>query len=150
MGRDGASQINSWPKQTSSKQCASVSSSANIHIFRVRGHMILEEENAAINLNEVELGSLVRLFPGFMEDSQEQSQLSMRCKRSVNVARPTHLGATVAARLRTREKTRDASNVGLLGAQPLPARHDMLDDSATAAILETLDGTERATARICL
>ena len=34
------------------------------HIFRVHGHMILEEESAARTLDEVELGSLERPFQG--------------------------------------------------------------------------------------
>ena len=40
-----------------------------IHIFRVHGHMVLEEESAATTFDEVGLRSLERLFLKFTEDS---------------------------------------------------------------------------------
>ena len=111
--------------------------------------MILEEENAGRTFDEVGLGSLEMLIPGFTEDSQKQATLSAGqsgtgCKRSVYVARLAHLGAVVAGAPWMREMIRDASNAGLLVAQTLFARLDMLVDNATAAFLENVDGTEWA------
>ena len=73
------------------------------HIFRVQGHIFfLEEEEAARTFEEVGLGSLERLFPGFTEDSQGQATVSalqsgIGRTRSMGVARRAHLGAVIAA-----------------------------------------------------
>ena len=74
------------------------------HIFRVHGHItILTEETAAKTFDEVGQGSLAWLFPEFSDDSAQQATLSasqsgIGCKRSVDVARPAHLNAVIAAR----------------------------------------------------
>ena len=84
------------------------------HIFRVHRHAILEEESAAKTFDEVGLGSLERLFPGFTEDCAQQVALSagqpgIGFKGSVDVARPAHLGTVIAARPRIRDVIRDTT-----------------------------------------
>ena len=75
------------------------------HIFRLHGHTMLNDEAAAKTFDEVGRRPLEMLFPGFTMDSTEQAALSagqqgIGHKRSVDVARPAHLGALTAAELR--------------------------------------------------
>ena len=106
---------------------------------------ILDEESAAKTLNELGMGSLERLFPGFKEDSSQQATLSAGqpgtgCKRSLDVARPGALerGYCIAARPWRRTS----------GRTTLLTRRNALVENAAAAFLETLDNSERATAHI--
>ena len=99
------------------------------HTSRVLGHMFLTEETAANTSDEVGQGSPERLFPGFTEDSAQQATLSAGqagagCKRSIDVARPAHLGEVIAARLRINDMIRDATFAGLMAVQPLLTRMD--------------------------
>ena len=96
------------------------------HIFRVRGHTILNEEASAKTFAVVGQMSIERLFPGITEDSAQQATLSggqsgIGCKRSVDVVRPAHMGALVAAKPRVRDMIRDSTSAGLLPEQHLLA-----------------------------
>ena len=67
--------------------------------------------------------SLEILFPGFTEDSWEQAALSagqqaVGNERSVDVARPAHLGALIAAKTRILDMSRGAATAGLLPKHP--------------------------------
>ena len=63
---------------------------------------------------------------------------------SIDVARPAHLGALIAARPRIRDTIRDATIAGLLPEQPFWARLDDLVETASAAFLDTLDDSASA------
>ena len=68
----------------------------------------LHEDEAFVGQTSIE-----RLFPGLNEDSTEHPALSagqacIGSKRSVNVARPAHLGALVAAKPRILNMIRGA------------------------------------------
>ena len=119
-------------------------------IFRVHGHAIPTEETAVKTPDEVG-----QVFPGFTEDRSQQaalgaSQSGIGCKRSVDVARPAHLGALIAARPPIRDMFRDATLAGLLPEQRLVARLDHLIQAASTALLNTLDDGEKLTARFYL
>ena len=74
------------------------------------------------------------------------SQSGTGCKRSVFVARPSHLGAVIAARPRIRDMVRDATIAGLTAARPPLARWDDLVETDSAAFLDTLNDSESPTA----
>ena len=73
-------------------------------------------------------------------------QSRIGCKRSVDVARPAHLGAVVAARPRIRDVIRDATIAGLIAVQSLLARLDDLVETASAPFLDTLNDSGKRTA----
>ena len=95
------------------------------HILRVHGHTILHDGQAAAIFDEVGQRSLERLFPGFTEDSSTQAALSasqsgLGCKRSVDVARPTHLGALMAAKPPILDIIRSTATADFVPEQTLP------------------------------
>ena len=105
------------------------------HFFRVYGHMIMAEEKAPKNF-QVGQGSLQRLFPGFTEDSAQQAtftagQSGTGCERSVNIARPAHLGAGVPVRPRIKDMIWDATTLRLVAAQSILTRLDDLVEIAS-------------------
>ena len=114
------------------------------HIFRAHGHTILNKDAPAETFGEAGQRSFERLFPGFTEDSTEQAALSagqsgVGYKRSVDVARPAHLGAVIAANTRILDIFRDAATAGFLPEQPLLVCLDTIIETATAASLDALD-----------
>ena len=85
------------------------------HIFRVHGHTILFEEEAAQTIDEVGQRSHERLFPELTEVSAEQAALStsqsgIGYRSSVDVARPAHSGALIAAKPRILDMIRGVNN----------------------------------------
>ena len=89
-------------------------------------------------ISEVGQRSLGRLLPGFAVDNSEQAALSaghsgIGYKRSVDVARPAHLRALIAAKPRILDTIRGAATAGLLPEQPLLARLDTSVETASAA-----------------
>ena len=130
---DGALRTTSWPKRMTLEPCTSVFSSVRIHrqslpsfvkvwqVRQSRSHVQggRSHDSAAKTSEEVGQGSLDRFFPGFTEDSAQQAtfgagQSGVGCKRSVNVARPAHLGVVIAARSRIKDMVRDAATAGLI------------------------------------
>ena len=90
-----------------------------IHMLRVHGHTILQDQRAAEIYDEVGQQSLERLFPDFTEDSMVQATLSagqfrIGHKRARDIAAPAHLGALTAARARVQAMIQDAVWAGLL------------------------------------
>ena len=135
--------------------CESLGVSRINHILRVHGRTFLHEGQAATIFDEVGQRSLERLFPGFTEDSSEHAapsagQSGFGSDKSVDVARPAHLGALMAAKPRILDMNRGAATVCLLPEQPLPARLDTLVGTASTALLDALDDSENPTARLYL
>ena len=117
------------------------------HLSSARAH----NPRRARTFDEVERGSLERLFPRFTEDSQEQATLSagqsgVGCRKSVDVARFALLGAVVASRPQIREMIRDTNNAGLLGAEPLPQRWTAPQQPSWKLLMTV----KRVIAKLCL
>ena len=75
---------------------------------------------------------MVRSKPRSVQASQ-----AVVCKRSVDVARPEHLGAVIAARPRTKDVIRDVTTAGLVVGRPRLTRLDVRVETAIAAFLDT-------------
>ena len=91
-----------------------------------------------------------RLFPGFTEDTSEQAALSagqsgIGYERSVDVARPTHLGALIAARILN--MIRHAATASILPEQRLLVRLATLVGTASATFFVALDDPENLTTK---
>ena len=130
---DTASRTSSWQKQTSFGRCVSAFICARIQKQSSPSFVKAWESAVSITssecivdrfwtskqqprtIDEVGSGSLERLLPGFTGDSTQQATLSagqsgIWCKRSVELARPAHLGAVIAPRPRITEMIRGATS----------------------------------------
>ena len=92
------------------------------HIFRAHGYTVLTEKTAPKAFDEAWMGWLESFFPAFTEVSAQQATLNagqagIGCKRSVDVARPAHLSAAIAARPRIKDMIRDTTTM-LVAVQP--------------------------------
>ena len=161
--------INSWRRRTSFAPCTkefscvktrrqSLLSFANVLASvvsttssGVHGHTILQEKRAAEIYDEVGQRSLERLFPGFTEDSSEQTTLS--ASRALGTrGRWTLLALhTLAHSLQPNRASlamiQDAVTAGLLLEQPLVTRLAAVSEAATTTNLEALDDEDKATGR---
>ena len=108
-----------------------------------RVHTILQGETAVKTFDEVGAGitrkALSRIKHKMVRSKPRSVQASQAvvCKRSVDVARPEHLGAVIAARPRTKDVIRDVTTAGLVVGRPRLTRLDVRVETAIAAFLDT-------------
>ena len=119
-----------------------------VHILRVHGRKVLEEQSAAVVYDEIGQRSLERLFPSLTEDSMTQATLSasrsgIGFKRARDIAAPAHVGALIAAKRRIRGMIRDAVLTGLLPEQLLETRLSEVINVGTSTCLSALHPESR-------
>ena len=108
-------------------------------------HILRVHATRSCTRNELQK-STKKLFPGFTEDSSDQSCIGY--KRARDIAAPAHLGALMAARPRIQAMIQYAVTAGFLPKQPLETRPDAVIGAATSTYFEALDDEDSATAKL--
>ena len=121
------------------------------HILRVHGHALVEESGSATEFDEVGRETLERLFPGITSEGYIQASLNDKkggvgWRQAIDVARPAHLGALIAAAPRLKAMFQDCQCAGLFNASPLEERLARRIGDAETAFLECLDEIEKVMA----
>ena len=124
------------------------------HTFRVPGHAVLGETEAAKTFSEVGRRSVGRLFLGLTEDSMEQASLSAgggkRLQTRCGCGSPGTLGALIACKPWIVDMIQQAELGGLLSRQPLEERFEASIAAVATAFVDTLDDSEGTTAELYL
>jgi len=118
------------------------------HILRVHGYELAERGGAAAVYDGVGRASMERLFPGLTDEGFEQATLSAKesglgWRQALDVARPAHLGALVAAYPRIKGMIKTCTEAGLLPTGNLENRLAELLRAAETAYFSVLDETEK-------